>query len=259
MEIDLFTFVAQVINLVILLFLLRKFLYLPVLKAVEERQKAIAAELEEAEKSRKKALQDEEKCAEKLKEINEHKQEIIAKTQEEADRLAVELNDKAKKQYEVSKENWQKKILAEQDSYVAGMQKSVAEQFGNFAGKAMEQMADAALDELVVRKFMNKLRSLPEEQKTEYANSFGKQKNFLLQTAFEISTPVKKQLEDLLRTEWSLSGDVKFSYQVSKELISGICVQAGEQSLDWSFQKYLAEFKNNVSREILALLNRGEK
>ena len=38
MGIDLFTLIAQIINLVILLYLLRRFLYIPVLKAVEQRQ-----------------------------------------------------------------------------------------------------------------------------------------------------------------------------------------------------------------------------
>ena len=41
MSIDLFTFFAQIFNLLLLLYLLRRFLYLPVLKAVDERQKFI--------------------------------------------------------------------------------------------------------------------------------------------------------------------------------------------------------------------------
>ena len=48
MLIDGFTVVAQIINFLILLFLLRRFLYGPIIKIMEERQAKIAAQLAEA-------------------------------------------------------------------------------------------------------------------------------------------------------------------------------------------------------------------
>ena len=55
MSIDFFTFVAQIINLLILLFLLRKFLYLPILRVLEERKALLESEYKVAEIARKKA------------------------------------------------------------------------------------------------------------------------------------------------------------------------------------------------------------
>src|SRR4051812_577262 len=48
MEIDWFTVIAQVINFLILVFLMKRFLYKPVLKAVDAREKGIAAQLSAA-------------------------------------------------------------------------------------------------------------------------------------------------------------------------------------------------------------------
>ncbi len=49
MKIDWFTLIAQVINFLILVWLLRRFLYKPILKAVDEREKKIASQLKDAE------------------------------------------------------------------------------------------------------------------------------------------------------------------------------------------------------------------
>ena len=48
MGIDTFTLVAQIINLVILIWLLKRFLYTPILKAVDARQAKIAERLNTA-------------------------------------------------------------------------------------------------------------------------------------------------------------------------------------------------------------------
>ncbi len=49
MPIDWFTVAAQVINFLILVWLLKRFLYKPILAAIDEREKGIAAQLASAE------------------------------------------------------------------------------------------------------------------------------------------------------------------------------------------------------------------
>ncbi|HVX26062.1 MAG TPA: hypothetical protein VHB70_06955 [Parafilimonas sp.] len=48
MQIDWFTVLAQVINFLVLVFLLKRFLYKPVLNAIDTREKRIAAQLNDA-------------------------------------------------------------------------------------------------------------------------------------------------------------------------------------------------------------------
>jgi F-type H+-transporting ATPase subunit b len=48
MKINWFTFIAQIINFLILVWLLRHFLYKPILNAVDEREKKIAGQLKDA-------------------------------------------------------------------------------------------------------------------------------------------------------------------------------------------------------------------
>ena len=48
MQIDWFTVVAQIVNFLILVWLLKKFLYGPIIRAMDDRERRIASRLEEA-------------------------------------------------------------------------------------------------------------------------------------------------------------------------------------------------------------------
>ena len=57
MLIDWFTVIAQIINFIVLVWLLKRFLFKPVLKAVEERQTKVSQQISEAEDQMKSVAQ----------------------------------------------------------------------------------------------------------------------------------------------------------------------------------------------------------
>ena len=76
MLIDPFTVLMQVINFIILIFLLKRFLYKPVLKVMEEREKKIAAQIKEAEKAKNEAVNRAEALGEEKKAFNSAKKKL---------------------------------------------------------------------------------------------------------------------------------------------------------------------------------------
>lgn len=68
---------AQVVNFFILLFILKKFLYRPVLKVLDERKKRIEHSLKNAEEIEKKLLATEEEKGRILMKANEEAEKII--------------------------------------------------------------------------------------------------------------------------------------------------------------------------------------
>ena len=257
MEIDLFTLVAQIINLIILLFLLRKFLYLPVLKAVEARQKLIADELKSAETARKQAQKEEEKCLAKMREIEAQKQDIMARVQQEAQQLASKLTDEANEQYKQYQKRLKDKLTAEQKNFDITVQNLVVEHFNKFADNALKQLAGTDLNELVVRQFEHQLSELSEDEKQSFAEAYQHKKIVFVKSADVLSDKRKVNLEDMLKNTLRLPDKTKFEYGVDKELVGGLCVQADEQMIAWSLQSYLQAFKNNLNNEVSQMLNRG--
>lgn len=259
MEIDLFTLIAQILNLLILLFLLRKFLYLPVLKAVEARQKLIADEIENAENARKKAIAAEKKSLSQAKKLEAQKQAILEKAHENAALLEAELKAKAEAEYLQKRRQFSDRILAEEKGFDLAIQKSAAEYFTEFAHKALSQIADADLNAAAVAQLMRRIETLPVAEQKKYAEAFRNKKQIVIESASLLDANLQKQLEEFLRNLWKLPKSTVFGYEIKPDLICGVCIAAEEQLVAWNFANYMQEFRQNMHKSVLQLLNRGEK
>jgi F-type H+-transporting ATPase subunit b len=73
MLIDWFTVVAQIINFLILVWLLKRFLYKPILNAIDAREKKIAKELADADAKKAEALKEREEFQHKNEELDQQR------------------------------------------------------------------------------------------------------------------------------------------------------------------------------------------
>lgn len=257
MSIDLFTFFAQMFNLLLLLYLLRRFLYLPVLKAVDERQKFIERELKKAASSHKEALRLEAECRQKMAEIDAQKQEILSQTRAEAAVLAEKLANEAKAQFEADKSQWKQRLAGEQKTFELAMQNLILEHFNKLADGALKQMADVSLNDLILNKLKEKISALPVRKKQEFAAAYQNKKQLFVRSAQKISAEQKQKVKDFLRVQLELPEETKFKFEVDKKLVCGVALQADEQLIDWNLAGYMNEFQKNMQNDVQQLINRG--
>ena len=84
MPIDWFTVVAQAINFLILVWLLKRFLYKPILHAIDEREKGIAAQLAEAEAKKAEAQKERDDFQHKNEAFDQERAALLKKATDEA-------------------------------------------------------------------------------------------------------------------------------------------------------------------------------
>lgn len=111
MQIDYFTIAAQIVNFLILILLLRHFLYRPVIQAMDEREKKIVSRLKDAEQKEKDAKQEEEAYHKAQAELSDKRQEMLSKAAQEAKAWRSDLMEKAKKEVDESKARWYEDLL----------------------------------------------------------------------------------------------------------------------------------------------------
>ena len=78
MQVDWFTLIAQVVNLLVLVGLLKHFLFGRIVRAMNEREATIAGRLEEAARGRALAQQEAESLRAKHRELEEQREQILA-------------------------------------------------------------------------------------------------------------------------------------------------------------------------------------
>src|SRR5665811_1288851 len=97
MLIDWFTVGAQALNFLVLVWLMKRFLYKPILHAIDEREKRIAAELANADAKEAKAQKERDEFQHKNEEFDQQRAALLKKATEEAQAERQRLLDEARK------------------------------------------------------------------------------------------------------------------------------------------------------------------
>ena len=84
MLINWFTVIAQAINFLILVWLLKRFLYKPILHAIDEREKGIATQLAQAEAKKAEAQKDRDDFQHKNEVFDQERAALLKKATDEA-------------------------------------------------------------------------------------------------------------------------------------------------------------------------------
>src|SRR5450631_4387883 len=97
MLIDWFTVGAQTLNFLILVWLLKRFLYKPILDAIDAREKRIATELADADAKKAEATKERDEFKQKNDEFEKHRATLLAKATDEVKTQRLTLLDEARK------------------------------------------------------------------------------------------------------------------------------------------------------------------
>ncbi len=118
---------AQVVNFVILLFILKKFLYSPLLKVLGERKQKIADSLKNAEEIEKRLQEISEKEAVALEKAAREGEKLIQEATLQAGQVMEEANKKREEMLVAATEDAKQAMVAEKDKIISEVRVSTAE------------------------------------------------------------------------------------------------------------------------------------
>src|SRR5580698_8311616 len=113
MPIDWFTVVAQAINFLILVWLLKRFLYKPILDAIDERERGIAAQLAQAEATKAEAQRDRDDFRHKNEVFEQERVALLKKATDDAKAEGQRLLDEARKDADALRAKREEALRAE--------------------------------------------------------------------------------------------------------------------------------------------------
>lgn len=151
-HIDIKLILAQLVNFAIVLFVLKRFAYGPVLKMMEERSEKIEKGIENAENAGKKLTEIVEKEKAVLVEARKQAQEIITKAELMAVKSKDEIVVEAKAQAEKILSDSAKKIEQEKDQMMQEVKGQIAELVISATGKIVDMKIDGEKDKELINK-----------------------------------------------------------------------------------------------------------
>jgi len=149
---------AQIINFLVLLFILYKVLYKPVLKMLDERQTKIEASLKHAEQIEKNLF---ESHGEKQKILSEARNEagkIIAESKEVAEKLRNDLTCKAKEDVANILEQGKHQLKTEKEIMFKELKNEIADMVTIATEKILKERVNIKVDRNTIEKNLDNLK-----------------------------------------------------------------------------------------------------
>ena len=250
MLIDWFTVVAQIINFLILVFLLWRFLYKPILKTIDNRQRQIDQRWRDAEQKRQEAEQEARDYRQKRQDLEERRQDILAKAQEEAEADRKQRMHQARQEIESLKHQWHEALENEQESFLADLRSRVTHQVYDITRRVLKDLADADLEQQAAQIFLQQLQDLDSSQKTDLRQAVhDSEQDVMIRSSFELPQDTRQQLVDTVKSQLDLNGN-SVQVDVNQDLIFGVELQAGGQFLAWNVKDYLQQLEEQLSAAI---------
>jgi F-type H+-transporting ATPase subunit b len=249
MIIDWYTIIFQIINFMILVFLLRLFLYKPIIKAMDEREQKIIEREEEAGRTKNEAEETALAYNRKSEELERQEAEILEKARSAAEEEKQQLMNKARQEVDETKQRWAEAFKKEKDTFIAELRRRIGQQACMVARRCLEDLADSRLEELTWNLFREKIEKLPEEEITKLIKALDKgDGKMILKSAFDPPDKTADQLQQAIKKILPSSGDnIKLSVKKEPALICGLELETGGYRIAWNIESYL----ENVEAEIL--------
>jgi F-type H+-transporting ATPase subunit b len=246
MLIDWFTVGAQVLNFVLLVWLMKRFLYRPVLNAIAAREKRIADQIADAEAKEAQAEVERKAFQAKNADFDAGRADLLA--QATADSLAAGqriLDDAHQAADEQAAKREQ--ALNTEAAHLSQMIGSRArEEVFAIARKALADLASATLEERIGEVFVRRLGELTEPAKARLAAALkAASEPARLRSAFELPAGPRQLIQDALSETFSTA--VPLHFETASDLVCGIELSVGGEKLAWTIAEYLKAFEEGVA------------
>ncbi len=245
MLIDWFTVSAQAVNFLILVWLLKRFLYKPILHAIDEREKRIARELADADAKQNEAEREREEFRRKNEELDQQRDGFLNKAKDEAEAERRRLMDESRLASDALRAKQEEALRRERRSLNDEVTRRTREEVFAIARKTLTDLAGTSLEERMSEVFTRRLRDLDDETMGGLAKVLKTSSDpVVVRSAFELPSEQRAAIQRALNETFSAEMQVRF--ETAPEVISGIELTTNGQKVAWSIAEYLVSLEKGV-------------
>ena len=259
MLIDWFTVIAQIVNFLILVWLLKRFLYQPILRALDAREKRLAAELAAADEKKREAEKERDEFRQKNDEFEQQRSVLLHTASEEAHAERQRLIAAARTDADDLRAQREEALKREYQDLRAVLSRRIGAEVFAIARKVLADLANTTLEAHIADAFIKRLRALSPEEKVSLASitrlpalpatpamTAAAAAEILIRSAFDLPATqqnvIKAAINEILETR------VPVRFEARPDLISGIELIASGHKVTWDIAGYLASLEEEIGK-----------
>jgi F-type H+-transporting ATPase subunit b len=245
MLIDWFTVGAQIVNFLILLALLKIFLFDRITHAMDEREKKISARFEDADRKTQEAQQKAQSLDDEKRELEEKREHLLSEAEGEAESERKQRLEQVRREVDELGNQWKEALAEQKSTFGRDLQRLAAQQVYVVSRRVLKDLADEALEERIIGAFIGRVAEMDRDAKNKFSRSLSKKNpSALVRSSFKISTPMRQKITRALRRE--IAEALEIDYETEPDMLAGIELKTDGKKINWSVSDYLQTLEENV-------------
>jgi F-type H+-transporting ATPase subunit b len=243
---DGFTALAQVLNFVILVFLLKRFLYGPILRAMADRKRRIAAAMDQARAMEREARDRSVLLERERQNFLEAKSRMMAEAGEDVRQWRQNALTDVRREVDVLRQSWNLRLTQDQEAFMDRIKTQVAGHVLRMSDKVLRDLADESIQQRLAQVLLDRLL-----QQGEAFSADDMSRDVVVQAGFPMSASQTEELHRKIRE--LVPGTPPISFETTPTLGMGLRMVMGDRKVEWNLSHYMKELEQGVLTELRSL------
>lgn len=246
MQISWFEIIAQIINFFVLLFILQKLLYKPVMNAMASRQERIQKYQVEADETMGEAKQLISEYDAKIAEADDEKRSIISDARQEARDQKERLLKEYRQEAEAKRTLYLKEIEDEKEAFLTHLRQNLGNGAVKIAAHILRTISSKELEEEVFKTFAQTLREL--NSYIEDVSELADETDVTILSSRLLTQAEQVVIQNALKKHMPQLN--KLTYDVQEDLIIGHELELETYTIHTNIKHYLKEVEDDIMTQL---------
>ena len=249
MQIDWLTVVAQIVNFLVLVWLLQRFLYRPIIRAMARREERIATRLAEAQAAREAAEADADRVREQQEALEAKREEMLGEARREVAALRARLEADIEAEIEAKRRTWNAHLQDEREAFTARLRQRAGHQVIDIVGRVLRDYAGSDLGGQLAATFADRLAALDAGERDKLMRAAERAEGpARLDSGIALKPGTRSRITRAIHE--CVGREIEVAYHEDDALILGIRLTIGEQTVEWSAARFLHRLETTLDEVI---------
>jgi F-type H+-transporting ATPase subunit b len=243
MLIDWFTVAAQIVNFLVLVWLLKRFLYGRILRAIDARESKIVARVAEAEAKEAQAAGQLALYQAKLSELDQQRESMLAQARLDAEQQHASMLEKAREEVSVLEAKWQEELGRNRQEFLLHLRGRAATEVLTMARRVIADLTSTELEQSAIQVFLKKIQSLEHVVWTRIGAG-----DLIVRSGLELPEDQRARIQDAV--EERLGRPVKLHFESAPAMGVGLELRGNGWRVAWNSESYLQALEEDLNEAL---------
>jgi F-type H+-transporting ATPase subunit b len=238
--IDWFTVAAQIVNFLVLIVLLKRFLWGRLIRSIDDREARVANQLAQAEQKNKEAQSMEAELKAQAVDLENKRYVMLVQARKEADEEKARLTREARTAVNDLEQQWRADLETEQKDFLEKFKARTAGEVAVVIRQALADLASADLQQCAMEAFLRRLQSID----VNALRQLTAKEQVTVLGPLDIPEQVREKMQTILTER--LGAVLKLRFEKDPAMSWGIELRGNGRRIAWTPENYMDAIEENV-------------